>query len=420
MTEHLRLYAESTSRFMNKIFSTQTTRDVYLYAPPYKRASAGITVLYMLCDLLNRHGQPAYMVPDYRYFGKIGYSNFGSNSSLICPVATRFELERAFAENRIPIIIYPETITGNPLNASNVVRYLLYYNSALTTDIDALAQIEGEGLLYYTNDIGRSLPDIAKKALFLRRLTMPVQDPSLYKPVEQSNRSTDYYYAEKFIHVHKGVVPESVRNSAIRITRDGAGSPTPSQLREILSSARMLHVFEDTAVSYEALLAGCVVNYHPDGIFNNNERSTTLDELGVCGTLSSDSPSNEEITLAKAGINAHLTNYRKWMDISYEDFIAFMESINCFNKPIDSNFYKKIIKYVAAYERHSRGLYRSRNDLNHLRRASKSGVRYVWRSFSRLVGPEKSKLLYDTLKKNAKKLPSPIYNMILKIYLKMI
>lgn len=414
------LFAMNTSIKMTSIFSPQTKRDVYLFAPPYKRASAGITVLHMLCDLLNRHGQPAYMVPDYRYFGKLGYSNFGANSSLICPIATRMELERAFIEQRIPIVIYPETITGNPLCANNVVRYLLYYNSALTSDIDALAQIDGEGLIYYTNDIGRSLPKSSNKSLFSHRLTMPVQDPSHYKPVDKSDRETDYYYAEKYIHVHKGVIPENVSGSAIRITRDGAGSPTPSQLREMLSSARMLHVFEDTAVSYEAMLAGCVVNYHPDGIFNNKERSTTLDELGISGTLSSDCPTNEQIAQAQAGIDEHFKNYHKWMEISYEDFICFMNSISCFEKPINNDFYKKIIKYVEAYERHSRGLYRARTKSNYLRKFCKAGFKYGWRVFTKLAGPQNSKLLYDTLKKNAKKLPAPIYKRLITIYLKIL
>lgn len=414
------LFARSTSMKMNSIFCAHTKRDVYLFAPPYKRASAGITVLYMLCDLLNRHGQPAYMVPDYRYFGKLGYSNFGANSSLICPIATRMDLERAFIEQRIPIVIYPETITGNPLSASNVIRYLLYYNSALTSDVDALAQIDGEGLIYYTNDIGRSLPNISNKVLFSHRLTMPVQDPSLYKPVDQSERTVDYYYAEKYIHVHKGVIPENVSNSAIRITRDGPGSPTPLQLREMLSSGRMLHVFEDTAVSYEAMLAGCVVNYHPNGIFNNKERSTTLDELGVSGTLSSVSPTNEQIAEAQAGINDHLKHYHKWIETSYEDFLCFMNSISCFEKPINNDFYKKIIKYVEAYERHSRGLYRARTKSVYLRKFCKAGFKYGWRVFVKLAGPKTTKLLYDTLKKYAKRLPGPIYNRLITIYLKIL
>lgn len=405
---------------MNRIFSPKISREFYLYAPPYKRASAGVTVMHMLCDQLNRHGYPAYMVTDYRYYGKLGYSNFSSSHSLICPVVSRLELERSFSEKKIPIVIYPETILGNPLNAKNVIRYLLYYNSALQSRVDALAGIKKEGLLYYTNDIGRSLGAISKQAKFSSRLTMPVQDPSLYKPLHSENRVKEYYYAEKFIHVHKGDIPETIRERATRITRDGHDSPSPELLIKILSEAKILHVFEDTALSYEALLAGCVVNYHPSGVYNNLQKSTTIDELGIVGTISSYSPNREEIKTAQDQIYLHQENYEKWVNLAYSDFLDFLNKIELFDEPIDNEFYTEAISYAIGCERHAVYLQKNRQNKFLFRNIPKRMIRWCWAGAVFLIGRQNAKYFIDSLKRLSKKLPNRIYQKLLSIYVKLI
>lgn len=405
---------------MNRIFCPQHSREIYLYAPPYKRASAGVTVMHMLCDQLNRHGYPAYMVPDYRYFGKFGYSNFSSKNSMICPVVSRLELERSLSEKKIPIVIYPETILGNPLNAKNIVRYLLYYNSALQSTVDALANIEDEGLLYYTNDIRRSLGAIPDRAKFASRLTMPVQDPSLYQPLHIGDRVKEYYYAEKFIHVHKCNVPNAIAARSSRITRDGGDSPTPEQLIRMLSEAKILHVFEDTALSYEALLAGCVVNYHPSGIFNNVDKSTTIDELGVVGTISSFLPNAEEIKKAQDQVHLHQANYQKWMGFAYSDFLDFLNAIEVFHEPIHSDFYSEVSAYAIGCEKHGMRLEKNRKKKFSFNKILKMIVKLCWRGVVLLIGRQNAKHCFDFAKRASKKLPYAIYQRLLSIYIRII
>lgn len=399
---------------MNQIFLPESKHVIYIFAPPFKRASAGVTVLHLLCDLLNRHGQPSFIVPDYRYYGKFGYSRYSSSSSLICPVVTTFEIQRAIEEEKIPIVVYPETIADNPLHATNIIRYLLYYNKALDKNSDALLDIEGKGLIYYTNDIGRAVGNVASKVLFADRLTFPVQNPAQYEPRKFEERVTDYYYAEKFIHVHGGIVPKFITENAIRITRDAPSSPSPEELRKLLSSARLLHVFEDTAISYEAMLAGCVVNYHPKGVFENRERSTTIDELGIVGTISKEIPSAEEVKQMQSLLTIHIENYEKWMEAAYSDFKILLKNIKLFEAVSTKDFENALFKYAIQLEKHAKRL-----NLNMkvsyitkiLRRTMKGAIVAV-------LGERGVNELLKKLKIYAKKLPKPIYRVVLSIYIK--
>jgi hypothetical protein len=84
-----------------------------VYAPSYNDKSGGAWVLHFLCDQLN----------------KIGYESkiFIYEASQI--VNPQFDTPIGYLEESV--VIYPEIIVNNPLNATNVVRYLLNKEGAL-------------------------------------------------------------------------------------------------------------------------------------------------------------------------------------------------------------------------------------------------------------------------------------------------
>ncbi len=100
-------------------------------SPRYDHQIGGVMLLHQLCDMLNRQGFEAAMVlyggspPHYNW----AYSNL---AELYHPRHQRVELSmdnvdqsvRDFLEHGV--IIYPERVTGNPLGASRVIKYLLY------------------------------------------------------------------------------------------------------------------------------------------------------------------------------------------------------------------------------------------------------------------------------------------------------
>ena len=93
----------------------QNLQKYLIYTPSYNPQSGGIIVLHKLCHMLNNLGAHAFLFHD-----KIDNVNyFNTNPEYLTPIADLSIL------NQDPIVIYPEIVIGNPLNAKHVVRWLL-------------------------------------------------------------------------------------------------------------------------------------------------------------------------------------------------------------------------------------------------------------------------------------------------------
>jgi hypothetical protein len=83
---------------------------IIIYAPSYDPTSGGIIVLHRLCHIMIELGYDAYLYP---MFG----SDFFVNESY------KFNVINSIFDS--DIVIYPEIVLGNPLNAKKVVRYIM-------------------------------------------------------------------------------------------------------------------------------------------------------------------------------------------------------------------------------------------------------------------------------------------------------
>lgn len=106
-------------------------------APRYNELSGGSIVLHKLCDSLNKQGHQALLWPInkprfagmdcLRYFTRLSVyyavrlyrKPFLSPRGLVSPIAKTSDIDDS-------IVIYPETVEGNPLRATRYVRWLLY------------------------------------------------------------------------------------------------------------------------------------------------------------------------------------------------------------------------------------------------------------------------------------------------------
>lgn len=109
-----------------------------VYAPSYNDASGGTIALHKLCDELNRANVDCKIIPlDFykihtdpkeivkalavKIKQKIFGIPFKCNDLFNTPLAKSFDRENT-------VVIYPEIVKNNPLNAKHVVRWLLFKN----------------------------------------------------------------------------------------------------------------------------------------------------------------------------------------------------------------------------------------------------------------------------------------------------
>jgi hypothetical protein len=86
-----------------------------IYTYDYSPGVGGIKVMHKLCDIINNSGFEAYLMPIHIR------DDFYTCSDYNTPLVTEDILNNL--DNTI--VIYPEGIQGNPLNAKNVVRWIL-------------------------------------------------------------------------------------------------------------------------------------------------------------------------------------------------------------------------------------------------------------------------------------------------------
>ncbi|QBG35284.1 WavQ [Litorilituus sediminis] len=116
-----------------------------IFSPPYNEKWGGVVVLHKLCHLLNELGHDAKIYPHYEQF-VMDKVNFFHTLKLFFKVELKYlikKLIKGFETNphlNTPVIkpskdyqvdddcvvIYSEIVLGNPLNAKNVVRWLLH------------------------------------------------------------------------------------------------------------------------------------------------------------------------------------------------------------------------------------------------------------------------------------------------------
>jgi hypothetical protein len=313
---------------------------LYFSIPAFKRQSAGVVTLYKIIDVLNRCGIRAYVIPDPISIGNYGYSRFFSEKNYITPTLTISDLDFHLANNFIPVICYTDTSLSNKFFADNIIKFLMYFEGKLNKKSQVNAK--NEAVVYFSDAIKKKIKK--KKYLFIQRISFPIADPQEF----QSSLKTEkvYYYSEKFIHAFGGEIPKDIKETCIRITRDQIDSLNRAELKKALSEAKLLHAFEDSAIIYEAQLAGCPVNIHPLGYFPNNGRPLADKELGNYGLIYKVNPTQLDIIKAKRELSVFNKNYNKWMESGLKDIFNLATNLRKFDKHFNEATIRMLIKSI--------------------------------------------------------------------------
>ncbi|MFJ4111693.1 glycosyltransferase family 2 protein [Pseudomonas sp. NPDC089758] len=216
----------------------KTGNPYYLYAPDYRDTSSGVCVMHFLCHALNISGQEAYVIGC-----KV------TNPNLRTPVLTDAIIHLHKSLGCAPIAVYPEVLSGNPLDCPVVVRYMLNRDGFIS-GLHLSAQ-ESDLFFYYAHDF-------AEGKRQKEMLTLPMIDSSLFAPrPEPVVRRGNYLYLHRFDarQVDYSLLPADTQVLSLSNPR------TLPQLAELFQTAQALYSYEISATCTMAMLCGCPVVY---------------------------------------------------------------------------------------------------------------------------------------------------------------
>ena len=290
----------------NKLLYPLYRNPYYISAPPWTPVSAGVRALHLLCHALNRLGLEAYITNDP--FGD--YPVPWKKEDLFTPILQPSKAEEHLRQGRAPIVVYPEIISGNPLKAPVVVRWVLNFPGLLGGD----AIYEASELCFgYSRELALAagFPD--------QVLHLPAVDTRKFHPPRSPiQRKGGCFFADKYKR-HDGGELNPITKDCIEITRHLPDSQTTIEVAELLRRSEVFYAYENTALAIEALLCGC------PAVFLPNAHLTEMigkEELGSDGYAWGADPA--EVARAKATVDQGAINYLKTYDVFWEQLKRFV------------------------------------------------------------------------------------------------
>jgi hypothetical protein len=192
------------------------------------------------------------------------------------------------------MVVYSETILGNPLNATRIIRWILNFPGALG---GSSTFPEQDFVLAYTQNIKNALTN-CNSVLFL-----PAVDLDELPFSVQKETGLSLVYAGKYRSFIGS--PPKLPGNPKEIFRDGASKLSRQDFLSEIARAEMIYLFENSSVATEAVLMRTVA------IFIQNEFLGPIiaeAELGLDGV--SIGLEEESIKKAKLSVQDALPKYK--------------------------------------------------------------------------------------------------------------
>ncbi|HLP98566.1 MAG TPA: hypothetical protein VK149_08985 [Sideroxyarcus sp.] len=270
---------------MTRSFYTSEHAPYYICALDYIQQSAGIRALHYLCHALNESGLEAYVTCE------------GTSPQLRTPTLNASALHHHHVSGRKPITVYPEIISGDPLATGGVVaRWLLNRPGHIAGDTSFPPHE-----MIFAYDPSYLPPGMAGEILHI-----PTCDLSIFNNdnnLHDKERKTVCFYAHKYLS-KGGVIGEQLKD-AVSLCKDK--KLTHHEIAAALRSAKVLYVYEPTALITEALLCGCPVSIIVTDYWRDNTAQYSYPP--DWGVVMNDRP--ESIVLAQDNVRKFRTIYEE-------------------------------------------------------------------------------------------------------------
>lgn len=215
------LYCNLLERASNRALVVTKKTKFTIVAPNYNDKSGGSWVLHFLCDQLNKVGYSASL---FIY----------EKEQLVNP---SFDTPIEFDPDSI--VIYPEIVTNNPLNASRVVRYLL----------NREGHLQGRMIDWSPTDYPLTFSKVYRDNC--DSLFYPNTDLNIFYPDDTEKKQNAFYIGKGNLYGDCPQLP------CLEITRQ-----LPPTKHELASALRGIDIFYSydahSATNLDAALCGCV------------------------------------------------------------------------------------------------------------------------------------------------------------------
>lgn len=235
--------------------------QIVIVAPPYVHSSHGICAMHYLCHTINMLGGRArllFHLCDQIRVGSTEHTNKKWNTPA---------LDVSFTPHASDIIIYPETLSGNPLGAKNVVRWMGHKDGAL----GVLMKEKASDFIIAYSKIVHPKPDCV---LFYANFN------ECFYEGHHSGMTLASYFGKSYLYGKDEPIP-----GTLVIERDWP--ETQEKLADLLRRTKILYTYDTwSATNIEAIICGAYVNYMRWDIFTPAEIDGT--ELGSIPRLDRD------------------------------------------------------------------------------------------------------------------------------------
>jgi hypothetical protein len=304
----------------------------YVYAPLYQKNSNGIRVVYSLSELIREQGYSSKV---------ICYEGNRRDYDLLLPtrykqhtIAIDDDFNGDFPLGNEDIVIYPETISGNPLKAKNVVRYLLNRPMYLTGR--PIQYQDNDYLVAYSLRIDSNMPQ-----LFILN-----DDRDYFYP-------TDFHGKESLVCIYYGKVTDPVIRDPelkalintfkdkITITREFP--KTRIELGDLLRRSRLLVSLDPISnITYEATLCGTPALIVND-IFGFSSQKFNITLYGIFSDPSTYDESIKDVKFSFRECSATIEENRKSTETFINNVTKHFKLISSDSDQAESNIYRQAI-----------------------------------------------------------------------------
>jgi hypothetical protein len=235
------------------------------------------------------------------------------NPRLNTPILTQETSDAYFKAGINPVVVYSETIPGNPLGGNFIVRYLMNYAGALggSKSFD-----ENEFIVSFSKKIAEDYASTNKTEEPMVLFLPPIDPREFTKQTEK--KPYQVVYAGKY-RSFIGKPPKVGTLPTVEIFRDGPRMQSRDQVREILRNATIVYSFENSSIVTESILSGTPARFVSNEFLGDVIAEV---ELGTGGIVQGDS--EVEFQIAQNSIDDGIAMYYESVETYLREMDGFI------------------------------------------------------------------------------------------------